>query len=198
MSWSQSTAAAVTPTPWRNGGGVTRELLAWPHPADWVLRLSVAEIAKDGPFSAFPGIDRWFAVLSGAGVALDALTLRVGDALHAFDGAAAPHCRLLDGVTEDFNLMHHRGAGHVLVSPALPGQPQAVEGAAWMGLFTAQAGVLVHGARRMPLAERSLSWCEAPAEQPCVLHCEPAVAAPQAWWMRWWPQGAGPAAAGAA
>ena len=56
-------------TPWRNGGGVTRELLAWPNPADWRLRISVADIAADGPFSAFPGVRRWFTLLSGEGVA---------------------------------------------------------------------------------------------------------------------------------
>ncbi|MDP3170391.1 MAG: HutD family protein, partial [Polaromonas sp.] len=41
----------VAPTPWRNGGGVTRELIAWPTPQDWDWRISVAEIEKDGPFS---------------------------------------------------------------------------------------------------------------------------------------------------
>jgi environmental stress-induced protein Ves len=41
--------------PWRNGGGRTRELLAWPSAEDWQLRVSVAEIEADGPFSAFPG-----------------------------------------------------------------------------------------------------------------------------------------------
>jgi uncharacterized protein len=45
--------AQVEPRPWRNGGGVTRELLAWPGGDDWALRLSVAEIERDGPFSAF-------------------------------------------------------------------------------------------------------------------------------------------------
>jgi environmental stress-induced protein Ves len=35
-----------------------------------VVRLSVADIERDGPFSAFAGLIRWFAVLSGAGVLL--------------------------------------------------------------------------------------------------------------------------------
>lgn len=71
------------PQPWRNGGGTTRELLRWPAALaaganvrnadaadDWLVRVSVAEIACDGPFSAYPGVDRWFAVLDGAGVTL--------------------------------------------------------------------------------------------------------------------------------
>lgn len=61
---------AVASTPWRNGGGATRELLAWPDPRDWAIRLSVAEVERDGPFSQFPGVRRWFAVLSGGGVRL--------------------------------------------------------------------------------------------------------------------------------
>ena len=32
---------------------------------DWTLRISVADIDADGPFSPFPGITRWFAVLDG-------------------------------------------------------------------------------------------------------------------------------------
>jgi environmental stress-induced protein Ves len=113
-------AASVAPQAWRNGGGQTRELLAWPAGADWRLRISRADIASDGPFSAFPGVERWFAVLQGAGVVLafaDAQhQLQPGDAPLRFDGAAAPGCRLLDGATQDLNLMlrharalHHRG-----------------------------------------------------------------------------------------
>src|SRR5258706_8972671 len=55
----------IAPAPWRNGGGLTRELLAWPDRSDWIVRISVAEILASGPFSEFPGVDRWFAVLHG-------------------------------------------------------------------------------------------------------------------------------------
>ena len=67
---SRSPWPTTPPQPWRNGGGVTRELLAWPDGGDWRVRVSVADIDADGPFSAFPGVERWFAVLEGAGVAL--------------------------------------------------------------------------------------------------------------------------------
>ena len=100
----------VKPQPWRNGGGVTRELLAWPNADNWVMRLSVADIERDGPFSAFVGIDRWFAVLTGSGVRLGASQRAVveGDAPVYFDGAAAPACTLIDGPTRDLNLMIRR------------------------------------------------------------------------------------------
>ncbi len=127
--------------PWRNGGGVTRELLAWaaPSPAetpggphgpltDWAVRVSVADITQDGPFSAFPGIDRCFAVLEGNGVVL---TLR-GEYVHltpkseplAFDGAQAPGCRLISGPTRDLNLMVRQSAGRAWMQ-------RAVAGATW-------------------------------------------------------------------
>ena len=109
--------AGVAAQPWRNGGGTTRELLAWPDANDWQLRVSVAEIETDGPFSAFPGIERAFAVLEGAGVVLalpqgerrlDAQSRAV-----RFAGEAAPMCRLIDGPTRDLNLMARRDAGPI-------------------------------------------------------------------------------------
>ena len=106
----------VPPQPWRNGGGRTRALWTWPGgEAPWQLRLSVADIDADSPFSAFDGIDRWFAVLQGAGVRLalpdgpQALTQH-SPPLH-FAGEAAPGCWLTDGPTRDFNLMLRRGSG---------------------------------------------------------------------------------------
>ncbi|MEJ8840034.1 HutD/Ves family protein [Ramlibacter sp. AN1133] len=109
MSWSFVCLASVASIPWRNGGGVTRELLAWPGPGDWQVRLSVADVQADGPFSRFPGIERWFAVLDGAGV-----VLRLGDRFQRltpaseafrFDGGELVDCALTAGATIDFNLM---------------------------------------------------------------------------------------------
>ncbi len=102
--------------PWRNGGGVTRELLAWPGGrVDWQLRISVADIDADGPFSRFPGVERWFAVLEGAGVELTIAgavhRLVRGDAPLHFDGAAPAHARLIDGPTRDLNLMLRNAGG---------------------------------------------------------------------------------------
>ncbi len=121
---------------WKNGGGVTRELLRVVAPgaegatadAAWALRISVADIATDGPFSAFPGIDRHFAVLSGAGVRLHLpgqapLDCRAGDPPLAFDGADAPGCALLDGATRDLNVMVDRRFGRATLARAHAGAP---------------------------------------------------------------------------
>lgn len=113
MTWQLHRLSDAVASPWRNGGGVTRELLAWPAGgADWTCRISVAEVAGSGPFSRFEGVRRWFAVLSGNGV-----SLRLPDGEHRltaasapleFDGAVAVDCTLLDGPTQDLNLMVRR------------------------------------------------------------------------------------------
>jgi environmental stress-induced protein Ves len=156
----------IRPVRWRNGGGWTRELLAWPDADDWTVRVSVADIADDGPFSPFPGVDRWFAVLDGNGVELDDGSGRVrlapGDAIHRFRGEAAPACRLLGGATRDFNLMVRRGrASAVVVGPA----GEAATVADWSGcvagapLRARLAGD--YGWHEVPA--RALAWTVAPA-----------------------------------
>jgi len=62
-------AAGRAETPWKNGGGVTREVAAWPPGAgfaDFHWRISIASVAQGGPFSTFAGVDRELAVLDGA------------------------------------------------------------------------------------------------------------------------------------
>lgn len=60
--------------PWKNGGGTTVEIASAPGDADldtFVWRVSVAEVARDGPFSAFPGVDRVIALVRGSGMRLE-------------------------------------------------------------------------------------------------------------------------------
>ena len=133
--------ADARPQPWRNGGGSTRELLAWPPAGDWQLRLSVADINADGPFSVFDGVQRWFVVLQGAGVALtidgQPRLQRPADAPLHFDGAARTDCRLLGGPTRDLNLMLRQRPGGL--QQARPGQAWRPPGTV-CGLFTRVAG----------------------------------------------------------
>jgi hypothetical protein len=97
--------------PWKNGGGLTREILKAPPEAsafDW--RLSLAGIAASGPFSAFDGYDRTLALVDGDGVELDfgphgQATLRVPGQIVEFDGAWPTRCTLLGGPSTDLNLM---------------------------------------------------------------------------------------------
>jgi hypothetical protein len=107
--WTLVSLETAPPQPWRNGGGVTRELLAWPNASDWTVRLSVADVAEDGPFSRFENVERWFAVIDGAGVVLriggGAQRLGPDSEAFRFDGALASDCSLVGGPTLDFNLM---------------------------------------------------------------------------------------------
>lgn len=101
---------------WKNDGGWTIELArSDAENGDFRWRVSIAEIERDGPFSAFPGVDRDLLLLEGTGIELD-----IGDAPprrltrrfeHVrFDGEARVDCRLLAGPTRDFNVMARRDA----------------------------------------------------------------------------------------
>ncbi len=111
-------SAALPATPWKNGGGTTQEIVCWPQGAgldsfDW--RISIAQIASNGPFSAFAGIDRVITLLSGAGVHLSSQDGSVNHQLNqalqpfAFSGDVALDCDLLGGPSQDFNVMTRRG-----------------------------------------------------------------------------------------
>jgi len=108
--------------PWRNGRGRTRELLAWPDAHDWRVRVSVAEIGETAPFSAFEGVERWFAVIEGGGVELRvegaARRMLVGGAPIRFDGGASVEASPIAGTTRDLNLMVRGGDGAMAVAQA--------------------------------------------------------------------------------
>ncbi|WP_343298824.1 HutD family protein [Streptomyces sp. SID1034] len=109
-------AADLRAVPWRNGGGVTRNILAHPEgagTADFVWRVSLADVGADGPFSGFPGVDRILTVVEGAG-----MDLLVGGRRRLVDerfepqrfpGDAPTDCRLLAGPVVNFNVMFRRG-----------------------------------------------------------------------------------------
>lgn len=110
-------AAEGRRTPWKNGGGETVEIAVHPPGAgldafDW--RVSTALVAADGPFSAFPGVDRTLAVLTGAGLDLavggDApLRLTPASAPFAFPADVPCTGRLVGGPVTDLNVMTRRG-----------------------------------------------------------------------------------------
>jgi environmental stress-induced protein Ves len=109
-------AADRVAVPWKNGGGVTHDVIVSPAGAtidDFDWRISIAEIAGSGPFSRFPGIDRKLAVLEGkvaltvegaAPVILDPHTPALD-----FHGESAVQADLVDGPSMDLNVMTRRG-----------------------------------------------------------------------------------------
>lgn len=112
--------ANMPATPWKNGGGSTRELVCWPPATaaaggmdSFGWRVSVATIAAPGPFSAFAGVDRQIMLLGGDGVQLTSSgwqhTLAERWQPFAFSGDDAVDCTMLGGISTDFNLMLRRG-----------------------------------------------------------------------------------------
>jgi environmental stress-induced protein Ves len=97
--------------PWKNGAGLTREILRVPADAtafDW--RLSLATIDRAGPFSAFDGYERSLVLVRGAGIELDfglhgLAKLSAPGQMASFDGGWQTTCALLDGPSTDLNLI---------------------------------------------------------------------------------------------
>ncbi|MBR7826998.1 HutD family protein [Actinospica sp. MGRD01-02] len=122
--------------PWKNGGGSTRDVAASPEGAtlaDFDWRVSVAEVERDGPFSAFPDIDRVIMLLEGGEMVLTVNgtphTLGRLDTL-AFAGEDDTACRVPGGATRDLNLMTRRGraAGSMRVVEVAGDHEVAVSG----------------------------------------------------------------------
>ena len=106
---------SLVATPWKNGGGVTRQIACSPPDADLASfdwRISTAEVAQDGAFSRFDGIDRRLYILAGEGLDLrfgagDVRTLRTGEHTD-FAGEAAVIASLIGGPVTDLNIMVRR------------------------------------------------------------------------------------------
>ena len=112
--------------PWRNGGGSTTEIAIGPHGAGldgtpFIWRVSMADVAVDGPFSAFAGYDRNLTMLEGNGIVLDAGDKGRFDIDEpyrpvAFSGDWRMEGRLIDGPIRDFNVMTARGKATAAVT----------------------------------------------------------------------------------
>lgn len=194
MTYRVVASQDVVAQPWSNGGGRTRELLAWPSADPWVLRISFADIDSDGPFSAFADVERWFAVVEGAGVKLRfadrECLLTPRDEPLRFDGAAAPHCNLIGARTRDLNLMHRGGTAAMLkVEDKLAWQARAAQ----CGLFTAVAGTwMCADGQHDKLAAHTLLWLEQAPSKAQVFEAHPPSPAPIGWWLSFTPQGSAP------
>lgn len=102
---------------------MTREIATGPQGASldgFAWRLSLADVAQDGAFSSFAGIDRVLVLLDGAGMRL----AEAGGAMHVLDrplamarfaGETQIHATLIDGPTRDFNVMVRRDLARATV-----------------------------------------------------------------------------------
>ncbi|MGV3575310.1 MAG: HutD family protein [Devosia sp.] len=102
-------------TPWKNGGGVTREIVSARDDgggADFLWRVSIATISASGPFSRFDNVDRTIAVLSGNGIRLNhpagTIALTTSAPPYVFAGETPISADIIEGETTDLNAMSLR------------------------------------------------------------------------------------------
>ncbi|WP_198672127.1 HutD/Ves family protein [Pseudogemmobacter bohemicus] len=114
--------------PWKNGGGETAEILVSPVSAGsetFSWRVSTAWVATDGPFSAFPGIDRVLTVIEGGPMLLETpegeRLLDENSPPFAFPGEVPVTARLRGPALLDFNVMCRRPLQARVSKGPLPG-----------------------------------------------------------------------------
>jgi environmental stress-induced protein Ves len=145
--------ADLKPEPWRNGGGVTRQIAGHPgtasgpggvsgHDGGWDWRVSIAEVSKAGDFSPFPGMERVLTVVEG-----ELLLLTVDGAEHPlekyrafrFSGEASTTCALPTGDVRNLNVITRAGKYKGFTSIIELSKKRAHP------LFAGQLGVLLQG-----------------------------------------------------
>ena len=106
-------------TPWKNGGGVTREIVSARDDGkagDFLWRVSIATISTSGPFSRFDNVNRTIAVLSGNGIRLShpagTTELTTSTPPYAFSGETPIYADAIEGETTDLNAMSLRHRFH--------------------------------------------------------------------------------------
>lgn len=108
--------------PWRNGGGVTTEIAVRPAaPAEFVWRISIADVPSDGPFSNFAGFDRTLMLTDGMGLVLrheNRGEQRLDRPYRPvrFSGDWPTYATLIDGPTRDLNVITRRDSAQHAVT----------------------------------------------------------------------------------
>jgi uncharacterized protein len=184
-------ANSVVPQAWRNGGGETRELMAWPlGESAWQVRISLADIESNGPFSPFQDVTRWFTVVEGAGIRLrfanEEKLMTSASAPFCFDGGEPPDCEMINGLTRDLNLMIRGGSGKMQTTlDRLAWRTTATQ----CGLFTAAAGFVHVGAKSIgPIAAHSLVWFDKAPKTPLIFESLHASNQSTGWWLSFTPE----------
>jgi uncharacterized protein len=99
---------AFVTMPWKNGGGITHEIAREMEGERILWRLSMAEVASDGPFSSFPGLTRILTVIRGAGLVLRTPEgVITAEPMHPvrFSGDLPVECTRIAGDVTDLNVI---------------------------------------------------------------------------------------------
>lgn len=109
-------AADRVTTACKNGGGITREIAAYPPASgadQFGWRLSIAAVSKGGPFPAFPGVERELVVLQGKlRLTVNANAEKMLDEQsppERFPGDASTRGDPVGGLVTNLNVMTRRG-----------------------------------------------------------------------------------------
>ena len=147
----------LKPQPWRNGGGVTREVASHRGGASagaassgatssddgaWGWRVSIADVTSAGQYSAFPGMERVLTVVEG-----ELLLLAVDGTEHPlekyrpfrFPGGAASSSALPTGDVRNLNVIAREGTFKAYTSIVELSKKRAHP------VFEGQLGILLQG-----------------------------------------------------
>lgn len=152
MRWTHLKPADGRAMPWRNGGGTTLELAVDLPGATLATgfrwRLSSAEVASSGPFSAFPGMARCLLLLEGAGFDIDfgprgRVELREPLVPLFFSGDWPAAATLVGGPCTDLNVMWDSACGARVETLRFEGPRSLDLAGAPLLIFVAQGTVAV-------------------------------------------------------
>src|SRR5436305_6392644 len=168
-------AAERPSNPWKNGGGLTREVIFHPPGSDLTRfdwRVSLAEIRAPGPFSSFPGIDRRMAVLAGR------LSLSIGEGAGmiatpetpplTFPGETAVFAEPCGGPVTDLNVMTRRGRFDSRLTLSTASEPRELNAHAGATLMLPLSDPVV-GCPTGPLSLSRLHASLGQGESPCPI-----------------------------
>ena len=157
----------LKPQPWRNGGGVTREVASHRGGASagaassgatssddgaWDWRVSIADVTSAGQYSPFPGMERVLTVVEG-----ELLLLAVDGTEHPlekyrpfrFPGGAASSSALPTGDVRNLNVITRDGAFKAYTSIVELSKKRAHP------VFEGQLGILLQGQAAVSVGQDS-------------------------------------------
>ena len=145
--------------PWKNGKGVTKELLVKYEQGrnEFIFRLSMAGVTENGPFSHFSGYDRVLMMIEGNGITLQHSDGKVNDIKNSadmavFSGDLKTEAVLKDGPIKDFNVITLRGVCRSEVL-AIKGETVFAENVGELFVLCCGDAVIVESAERKVTVE---------------------------------------------
>jgi hypothetical protein len=159
-------AAMLTPRPWPNGLGITRDVAGSEgEELGWLI--SIADLTEEAAFSHFPGVDRTFTLIEGAGATLtvDGTVLPCRPFVPVlFPGDRPTHYLPQGGAARAFNVFAARNAFEARVSvQAVAASHRVAAGEAVLAVHCAE-GALAVGDARLEAGDTLLHPGSAPIE----------------------------------